>query len=77
MRIAPNNSLPSTHFIEVWNVKGRTTPRKLIDWDIQDIKYFREIIDYTSESSTLHTIAIFRIRENKLPTLHNFKPTQQ
>lgn len=60
-RIAPNNSLPATHFIEVWKASANSPTR-----------YFLERIKDSPIYLASNTIAIFRIRENKLPTLHNF-----
>lgn len=71
-RIAPNNSLPATHFIEVW---GDSLNKIKFIFDnpmIEKIDLLQEELQYTSECLGLYTIAIFRIRENKLPTIHNF-----
>lgn len=71
-RIAPNNQLPAAHFIEVWKAKKDTvheelSPRKCIF--IEDIDM---VLEHTELKENLHTYAIFRIRENKLPTKHKF-----
>ena len=66
-RIAPNNQLPATHFIEVW--KGATP--KIYNASMEKIKYLSNCLDAT-KSLCYKTIAIFRIRENKLPTKHKF-----
>ena len=67
-RIAPNNQLPATHFIEVF-VSG-----KPLDWyNVRYIEVLDDDLSVTEHTSCpLHTIAIFRIRENKLPTKHKF-----
>ena len=74
MRIAPNNSLPATHFIEVWR-----TPVFYVYIYVYEkrkpITFFKRCLDATVASRG-KTIAIFKIRENKLPTLHNFKQTK-
>lgn len=66
-RIAPNNNLPATHFIEVYIHKN-------IGYQQDEPEGIETIVDtLTWTVKTNHkTIAIFRIRENKLPTLHNF-----
>jgi len=65
-RIAPNNQLPATHFIEVW--KTPTSESGTFNGKIHLIKYF-ELVPI---SILWPTVAIFRIRENKLPTKHKF-----
>lgn len=65
-RIAPNNQLPATHFIEVW--KGQ------YDYylgNLNDIFFLNDNLIATAFANG-KTIAIFRIRENKLPTKHKF-----
>ena len=71
-KIAPNNNLPATHFIEVWN--NILIPiYQTKDWDnCVEIKSLEESLNETRSLSFLYTSAIFRIRENKLPTLHKF-----
>ena len=67
-RIAPNNQLPATHFIEVWSGNYGMA-------NITDEPCNIGILDFSlsvTESLSNITIAIFRIRENKLPTKHNF-----
>lgn len=65
-RIAPNNQLPATHFIEVY-VSG-----KPLDWyHVRYIELLPDDLESTLHTS-LYTIAIFRIRENKLSTKHKF-----
>jgi len=66
-RIAPNNQLPATHFIEVW--KGGT--QKIHNSSMEEIKYLSNCL-HATKVLCYKTIAIFRIRENKLPTKHNF-----
>lgn len=65
-RIAPNNNLPATHFIEVWSNLFRTHQ--------DDEPYQMNVLQNSLalNDNELSTIAIFKIRENKLPTLHNF-----
>ena len=69
-RIAPNNSLPATHFIEVYDFKVydycEYTKNPLEIFDIEDSLFLTEVLGGK-------TVAIFKIRKNKLPTLHNFK----
>ena len=70
MRIAPNNNFPATHFIEVYDFGS---------YDItESTAYPLGIISlesalFMTKALFGKTIAIFRIRENKLPTLYNFK----
>lgn len=65
-RIAPNNNLPATHFIEVW--KGRSGSVYIADFkDIYMLKH-----SLLASSKQKGTVCIFRIRKNKLPTLHKF-----
>ena len=65
-RIAPNNQFPATHFIEVW--KKPTSGSSTFNGKIHLIKYFELVpIDILWP-----TIAIFRIRQNQLPTKHKF-----
>jgi hypothetical protein len=79
-RIAPNNQLPATHFIEVYKGEsfGTTNQQDFINnptWNCVEI-YEIDKIDYelnkTISLGYIKTIAIFRIRENKLPTKHKF-----
>ena len=65
-RIAPNNQFPATHFVEVWKGKYRTHTKRP-----KPIWYFNSKVKATLEIGG-KTIAIFRIRENKLPTKHKF-----
>lgn len=65
-RIAPNNQFPATHFIEVWKGKYKTHT----EWQ-EPIWFFNYKVKATLEIGG-KTIAIFRIRENKLPTKHKF-----
>lgn len=60
-RIAPNNQLPATHFIEVWKSPSDNV-----------LRYFLLTANAFADITSCNTIAIFRIRENKLPTKHNF-----
>lgn len=72
-KIAPNNNLPATHFIEVWKNKSIKDYWIAFDetdcYEIQDID---ELIAVDTKTLNYETIAIFRIRENKLPTIHKF-----
>jgi len=61
--IATNNQLPATHFIEVW--KGGT--QKIHNSSMEEIKYLSNCL-HATKVLCYKTIAIFRIRENKLPT---------
>lgn len=64
---APNNQFPATHFIEVWRgVKGNTYQGFIIR-----LIHFNSTVEHTRYAGG-KTIAIFRIRENKLPTKHDF-----
>jgi len=65
-RIAPNNQLPATHFIEVW--KGHSPINTTKIKRIEDLEFCLE----TTTDVFGKTIAIFRIRENQLPTKHKF-----
>lgn len=67
-RIAPNNQLPATHFIEVW--KGIS--QGLHIEHIIPINLMDDLISGDGTNMYGTTIAIFRIRENKLPTKHKF-----
>lgn len=60
-RIAPNNQYEPTYYIEVWRA-GRETPTR----------YFLNSMKYFSGQISCKTIAIFKIRENRIPTKHNF-----
>ena len=66
-RIAPNNNLPATHFIEHWKSTFGT-------YKIEPVKKVSSLGYHLSRTEMFGftTIAIFRIRENKLPTLHKF-----
>jgi len=65
-RIAPNNQLPATHFIEVYCASYETECN-----DLKSIDYLQNDLKLTIAFG-FTTIAIFRIRENKLPTKHKF-----
>jgi hypothetical protein len=65
-RIAPNNQLPATHFIEVYCASHETE-----DNDLKSIDFLQNDLKLTIAFG-FTTIAIFRIRENKLPTKHKF-----
>ena len=67
-RIAPNNNLPATHFIEVWS-NGIYENRSRFPEKISKLSFH---LNATKFRDNIKTIAIFRIRENKLPTLHKF-----
>lgn len=79
-RIAPNNNIPATHFIEVWKGKsyGTTNQQDGINnplWNYVEVHRVDNLcyeLARTVSLGYIETIAIFRIRENKLPTLHNF-----
>lgn len=66
-RIAPNNQLPATHFIEVW----RGLFRKTHNGDIGEIEVIDNYLEST-QSLGYRTIAVFKIRCNIVPTKHNF-----
>lgn len=67
-RIAPNNQLPATHFMVSYKhtVLGYYKNGSLMKIDLLD-NYIK-----ISKVHLRETIAIFRIRENKLPTKHKF-----
>ncbi|HJV19311.1 MAG TPA: hypothetical protein VJ552_05480 [Sediminibacterium sp.] len=76
-RIAPNNALPATHFIEVFKGKRETNQEYVKYWSDTYRLLCNEIrsLDQSLAKSNEYkykTIAIFRIRENKLPTKHKF-----
>lgn len=72
-RIAPNNQLPATHYIEVWRSNYSKEVRSLSENDCFPIYMIEDSLKYTQEECpTIDTIAIFRIRENKLLTKHKF-----
>jgi hypothetical protein len=68
-RIAPNNQLPATHYVEVYDFK---------EYDYCEYSENPLPINNLNVSLRLtsalfgETIAIFRIRENKLSTKHKF-----
>ena len=66
-RIAPNNSLPATHFIECFY---DDTFYRIVDEKPLSFKTATPFFDWDNCIET--PVYIFRIRENKLPTLHNF-----
>ena len=66
-RIAPNNQLPATHFIGVSVDNDGVWYRFPLP-----IGRLSSEIKYTESQSGCNVIAIFRIRENKLPTKHKF-----
>lgn len=68
-RIAPNNQLPATHFVEVWKYYvSKEFDMTYKPYPIEElIHHLEDTIHYRHK-----TIAIFRIRENKLPTKHKF-----
>lgn len=70
-RIAPNNNLPATHFIEVFY---DDFGEKIIDKNPLQLGFFDTLEKVLDDHplSKIIPIAIFRIRENKLPTLHKF-----
>lgn len=67
-RIAPNNNLPATHYIEVWKglSEKQHTERALPLYVMQDTIGGDGTVNYGI------TLFIFKIRENKLPTLYKF-----
>ncbi|OYY99550.1 MAG: hypothetical protein B7Y37_13750 [Sphingobacteriia bacterium 28-36-52] len=59
-RIAPNNQFKAEYIIEVW--KGH-----------KDTLYFEYPAWYFKfPPSSFKTLAVFKVRQNKLPTKHNF-----
>lgn len=70
-RIAPNNQLPATHFIEVFydNLGGKIMDEAPIELGV--FCTLEKVLD-NNPLSKIMPIAIFRIRENKLPTKHEF-----
>lgn len=68
-RIAPNNQLPATHFIEVWKGLSDVLHRD----NIRPISIIEQSISGDGTFMYGKTIAIFRLRENKLSTKHKFK----
>lgn len=66
-RIAPNNTLPATHFIEVSKDDIGLWYKCLLPIERLDYE-----IKYSEMDLNTKVIGIFRIRENKLPTKHNF-----
>lgn len=71
-RIAPNNNLPATHFIEVFHTKTIKRFQQSTENDCKKINKLNNEIDKTSKMKSVKTIAIFYVRENKLPTKHKF-----
>lgn len=66
-RIAPNNQLPATNFVEVY--KHTDYGYEQCTCNTIDVMGFS--LDFTYMCGH-KTIAIFKIRENKLPTKHKF-----
>lgn len=66
-QIAPNNQIPATHFVEVYKHKycGYAERR------CNTIDRINVSMDFTYMRGH-DTIAVFHIRENKLPTKHKF-----
>ena len=64
-REAPNNHLPATHFIPMWIGYGELS-----------VNYYRPQKIGFHRFNLHDALCIFKIRENKLPTLHNFKQTK-
>ena len=60
-RIAPNNQLPATHFIEVYRTSYKTEKN-----DIKSIDLLQNDLKSTIVFG-FTTIAIFLIRQNQLP----------
>lgn len=74
-KIAPNNQLPATHFIEVWQRCNTKRPERYTEKDVYNISDLEQHLDETTivtDCGGIDTIAIFRIRQNKLPTNHKF-----
>ena len=77
-RIAPNNNLPATHFIEVYSngiTNNQQDHLKNPTWQCVNILEMEELgheISGTLKTKHLYTVCLFRIRENQLPTLHKF-----
>lgn len=71
-QIAPNNNIPATHFIEVWHTPTAKKFQNSNESDCKEMDEFDYEITRSYQSPLITTIAIFRIRENKLPTKHNF-----
>ena len=65
-RIAPNNQLPATHFVEVWKGNYGNTNIDILK-EISDLRHSIE-----ASAKQKGTICVFLIRENKLPTKHKF-----
>lgn len=72
MRIAPNNSLPATHFIEVWKGSDSEIHCPLSEEDCLEVELIDRSLNYTKSRINLHTYAIFYIRKNELKTKHDF-----
>lgn len=64
--IAPNNQFPATHFIEVWK---SSTGRLFYSKTNLNIKQFNTITGVTKAEGH-KTIAIFKIRPNRVPCKH-------
>ncbi len=60
-RIAPNNQLPEECIIEVWK------PSTLLE-----SKYFKYHTENFKFPPSSQTLAVFKVRQNKLPTKHKF-----
>lgn len=71
-RIAPNNNLPATHFIEVWKPYELSVHHQLTPLNCLEVDSIDDALSCTKDKGNLHTYAIFRIRENRLQTLHKF-----
>lgn len=72
-RVAPNNALPATHFIEIWKHTNRN--HYWIPFDETDcypIQELDEVLADTANTLNYKTVAIFKVRENKGPTLTKF-----
>ncbi len=66
-RIAPNNRLPATHFVQVW--KGEQCVHYCSP---KHISVLHSNVTKVLKYGSFKTIAVFHIRENKLPTNHKF-----
>ncbi len=75
--VAPNNAYPATHFIEIWkndliDEKRNDLKYKFNELDCYPIQELEEVLADTANTLTYKTVAIFKIRENKTSTLHQF-----
>ena len=66
-RIAPNNQLPATHFIEGYKDHEGAWQKCTLD-----IERLPSEIIYTETQPYAEVLFVFLIRENQLPTKHKF-----